>query len=160
MPNYVFINDDLKPSTYNVEVTFTPMTSDYYYPETATTTFEVKKLEPIEEIRFDDIELGQQPIMHVSCSEDLEKDVTVSSPQFAKDHKIHIEHADKSYIIDETLKAGEYNCIVSYPGDSTHLAKDYNMHFTVNKHDPNFKVEADDIVEEMICMLKSMPTSL
>ena len=139
------------PDTYTVTVEFKGCPygrSSYDENLKVTKKFTIRKLKVNLKAEIDDIELGQSPVMHVVSEEGLTGNITIvsnfSDEVYPFDAGLH-----SSFSVNFNIKPapGNYYCLVSYSGDRTH---DFTLHsysFNVNKHDPNFSVQADDIVE-------------
>ena len=146
----VKLSDDLAPGTYKVTVQEMgyPYGEDSFYTNNkATVSFTVKKLRPKIKAEVKDVELGKKPVVEVKCDESLKGNITINSNCSKDSFTVDASHSYFFYELANDVSPGDYYCVVSYSGDDIHESTMRICFFKVYKHDPNFSVHADDIVE-------------
>ena len=144
--NEVKLSDGLAPGRYTVTVKFVDEYG-YFNNKTITHFITVEKLSPMIKAEVKDVELGKNPVLKVTCDKGLKGNFTISSNFSDENFRVDASHDSFSYVFDKELAPGNYYCFVSYSGDDIHATTLRFCFFKVYKHDPNFSVQADDIVE-------------
>ena len=137
--------EDLPPGDYII--TASVAGSRVIKPTKLTSWFSVKKHKVNLTAQVNDVELGETPVLRVTCDKGLEGNITIYSNWSDDKFTVDASHDSFSYQLDRNMAPGNYYCVVSYSGDKIHDSAVMCDFFTVKKHDPNMKVEVDDIVQ-------------
>ncbi len=147
----VTLNDDLEAGTYTVTARFEG--NDIFRPSNKTTSFEVKKVNPLMSVYAKDIETGESPSINLQTSF---KEPTKVKIQLYKDNKIitsnevTVTNTQTIQMHEKIMDAGTYDVNVVFEGNKTHESAEAATSFNVSKKvpvDPNLSVKVNDITE-------------
>lgn len=137
--------EDLPAGTYIVTLTFSDEPYNYFDSETARDYFTVYKKKTDLNAHIDNINFGDKPVVKFTSSDDLEGNITISSPKFSKDYKLPASKGSFDYELDGDLAPGQYYCTIYYSGDEIHDSGIFSCYFDVNKYDPDLSISIGDI---------------